>query len=73
MYITDAYRVSGGCNAGVHAGSHWESRILSGSKLLLFRGAKTQRVAFDPEAYVPLLVEEGMQLTEERLREVIVQ
>lgn len=39
--------------------------------ILLFRGAKTQRVAFDPEAYVPLLVEEGTQLTEEWLREVI--
>lgn len=39
--------------------------------LLLFRGAKTQRVAFDPVAYVPLLIEEGMQLTEEVLREVL--
>lgn len=41
--------------------------------LLLFRGAKTQRVAFDPAAYVPLLVEEGMELTEKMFREVIAQ
>ena len=39
--------------------------------ILLFRGAKTQRVAFDPVAYVPLVVDEGMQLTEEYLRETL--
>jgi len=41
--------------------------------ILLFREAKTQRVSFDPEAYVPLLIEEGMQLTEELLRGVLLE
>lgn len=39
--------------------------------ILIFREDKTQRIAFDPTLYVPLVVEDGNLLTEEFLREMI--
>lgn len=41
--------------------------------ILIFRGDKTQRVAFDNTLYVPLVVEDGSFLTDEFLREIIQQ
>lgn len=41
--------------------------------ILIFRGDKTQRVAFDNTQYIPLVVDDGNLLTEELLRDVIQQ